>query len=80
MSNAHLIAAIALTATVTGTLVAGLTLSPPARADNSRHVACASFLAATPSVYEEKLAAWMNDQVVAGKTAFVPNEMGMCAW
>lgn len=40
MSNARLFSAIALTAVVTGTLVAGLTLSRPAHADPAGTAVC----------------------------------------
>ncbi len=75
MSNARFFSAIALTAVVTGTLVAGLTLSRPAHADAPRTATCAA-ISSLP-----KAETWINEQLAAGRTEIVTwSTGGFCAW
>ena len=96
MSNARFFSAIALTAVVTGTLVAGLTLSRPAHADPPRTATCGWRIPGAPDArsgspklldeHNSALQAWMAEQMAAGRTQFgtmpAPDvyHASLCAW
>ncbi|MES2638078.1 MAG: hypothetical protein V4850_01290 [Myxococcota bacterium] len=92
MSHPRLFSAIALTALVTGTVVGGLTLSRPVRADTPPTAVCSwQYQGARPPQTKEgfaqadaAVASWMSAQLAAGKTNFVLTQSAllptMCAW
>ena len=80
MSNARFFSAIALTAVVSGTLVAGVTLSRPALAEAPPSPVCIQVFNATVPSTNAKWEAWIGEQVAAGRTHFVSHPVGVCAW
>ncbi len=86
MSNARFFSAIALTAAVTGTLVAGLTLSRPAHADVPRTAECQwQFAGQAPAKLNESVTTYINGQLAAGRTSIVvvplmSGASSVCAW
>ena len=87
MSNARFFSAIALTAVVTGTLVAGLTLSSPARADEPKTAICTGVIepaqegtgtwAKMLPGYTAPIEAWMTARLAEGRTQFTLAPLAM---
>jgi hypothetical protein len=85
MSNARFFSAMVLTAVVTGTLVAGLTLSLPAHAEAPRTAACKVFPTSggftNLSKYTADVASWMEAELLAGRTQFTQlSPSVLCSW